>query len=103
MPHLRVPNSIANFFVLKYRGRTPTLAACLLCDLKFLTPTELMEDWQEATSYLKGKFDVHRCAKQDGTEAEEDKFLSMLFPGDCSRKLLRKRLPDQKNRFRRTA
>ena len=48
------------FVILKFRSRTPMLAACERCELKFLTPTEI-EDPNTATTYLRAKYHEHRC------------------------------------------
>ena len=50
------------FSILRYNGKTPVLAVCTLCQLKFFTPSELMRDWQEADYYLREKFLDHHCA-----------------------------------------
>ena len=50
------------FSVLKYRERTPVLAACTRCQLKFLTPSQMMKDWEAAREYLWRKYGNHRCA-----------------------------------------
>ncbi|MGC1650744.1 MAG: hypothetical protein WA741_33385, partial [Candidatus Sulfotelmatobacter sp.] len=50
------------FSVLKYSEKTPVLAACTRCQLKFLTPLQMMKDWAAASEYLWRKYSNHRCA-----------------------------------------
>jgi len=50
------------FSILKYRGQTPVLAACVRCELKFFTPSEIMKDSDAAVEYLWKKYVDHRCA-----------------------------------------
>jgi hypothetical protein len=50
------------FSILKYREKTPVLAVCARCQLKFLTPSQMMKDWEAASEYLWRKYSNHRCA-----------------------------------------
>jgi hypothetical protein len=50
------------FSVLKYRNKVPVLAVCSRCQLKFLTPTQVMGDSEAATEYLWRKYSEHTCA-----------------------------------------
>jgi hypothetical protein len=49
------------FAILKYNGKTPTLAMCERCHLKFFTPRELTNKPVEAEMYLREKFQWHEC------------------------------------------
>jgi hypothetical protein len=49
------------FKVLKYHVRTPVLASCEHCHLKFLTPSDKMNDADEAEKYLWEKYILHDC------------------------------------------
>jgi len=49
------------FKVLQYRVRTPILAGCESCHLKFLTPSDKMDDADEAEKYLWEKYILHDC------------------------------------------
>ena len=60
------------FSILKYSGKTPVVAVCVCCRLKFFTPSELLRDSQRAGDYLWEKYRDHRCAtatalEKDGT------------------------------------
>jgi hypothetical protein len=48
------------FAILKYRDKTPILAACQRCRLKFLTPLG-MNDVTSAENYLLEKYTKHHC------------------------------------------
>jgi len=50
------------FSILKYRRQTPVLAACVRCELKFFTPSEIMKDSHAAVLYLRKKYVDHCCA-----------------------------------------
>jgi hypothetical protein len=49
------------FKVLKYNVRTPVLASCERSHLKFLTPSDKMNDADEAEKYLWEKYILHDC------------------------------------------
>jgi len=56
------------FSVLKYKENTPVLAVCARCQLKFLTPSGMMNR-ETAGDYLWKKYITHRCA----TKPAQDK------------------------------
>ena len=68
----RIMNDRRDYEVLKQRGRTPTLAVCRKCDVKFITPRELLDVPEEAGSYLANKFDSHRCPLRPERDREDD-------------------------------
>jgi hypothetical protein len=49
------------FQVLQYRVGTPILAGCERCHLKFLTPSDKMQDADAAEKYLWEKYILHNC------------------------------------------
>jgi hypothetical protein len=49
--------------ILKRSGKTPAMAMCDQCYLKFFTPEELTYTPQEAEVYLLEKFKWHKCGK----------------------------------------
>jgi hypothetical protein len=51
--------------ILKHSGKTPTLAMCERCQLKFFTTRELTRRPAEAEENLREKFKSHEC-KHDG-------------------------------------
>jgi hypothetical protein len=51
----------AQFTILKYRDKIPILAVCPLCNLKFLTPHDMMKDAESAELYLRTKYQQHNC------------------------------------------
>jgi hypothetical protein len=59
---LRVVMDKIEFTFLKYSDRIPVLAACTRCQLKFLTPSQKMKDWEAANEYLWRKYSDHHCA-----------------------------------------
>jgi hypothetical protein len=46
---------------LQYVGKTPSLAGCAKCRMKFFTPQQLMKQPQAAAEYLWEKFARHTC------------------------------------------
>jgi len=46
---------------LQYAGKTPSLAGCAKCHLKFFTPQKLIRQPQAAAEYLREKFARHTC------------------------------------------
>jgi hypothetical protein len=50
------------FLILKYVQKTPSLAACEACHLKFFVPMELANDPEGAEDYLRGRYANHKCA-----------------------------------------
>jgi hypothetical protein len=51
--------------ILKYMGKTPFLATCERCHLKFFTPTQLNGKPVEAEQNLQERFDIHKCRPED--------------------------------------
>jgi hypothetical protein len=49
------------FKVLKYRVLTPILAGCERCHVKFLTPSDKMDDADSAERYRWEKYSLHDC------------------------------------------
>jgi hypothetical protein len=54
--------NVNEFTILRYSGKTPVLAVCTRCQLKFFTPSGMKQNSQEAEYYLRDKFRDHRCA-----------------------------------------
>jgi len=52
------------FVILKFVGRTPTLASCAKCQRKFFVPESYYGDVLGADEYLQDKFDRHDCPEQ---------------------------------------
>jgi hypothetical protein len=50
-----------SFVILKREHRTPSLAMCQRCKIKFFTPRELNDDPIKAEEYLRGRFSTHEC------------------------------------------
>jgi hypothetical protein len=46
---------------LQYVGKTPSLAGCAKCHVKFFTPHELMAQPQAAAQFLRERFACHTC------------------------------------------
>jgi hypothetical protein len=46
---------------LKYVGKTPALAGCARCQLKFFTPEHFLKNPEAADEYLRIKFSLHEC------------------------------------------
>jgi hypothetical protein len=51
------------FLILKRMGRTPSLATCEQCHLKFFVPLELIKDPEKAELGLRQKYADHKCKK----------------------------------------
>ena len=49
---------------LQYVGKTPPLAGCAKCRLKFFTPEQLMRQPKAAAQYLREKFVHHTCKSE---------------------------------------
>jgi len=50
------------FKILKWRDRTPLLAECERCHLKFITPEPMLRyDPQDVEHYLREKHKYHTC------------------------------------------
>jgi len=56
------------FLILKYMGKTPYLATCERCNLKFFTPTELSRKPVDADQNLQNRFEIHKCRLDDVSE-----------------------------------
>jgi hypothetical protein len=67
MAQPRKPRQISNgmddskMVFVQYWGKTPAMASCAKCHLKFFTPLELQKKPKEATDYLWRKFAAHPC------------------------------------------
>jgi hypothetical protein len=75
------------FSILRYRGQTPDLAACVLCELKFFTPSEIMEDSDAAFRYLLMKYMHHRCAATFPHEGKRTRIKVQQIVSPARRKL----------------
>ena len=53
------------FTILRHDRKTPSLAMCQRCKIKFFTPRELSDDPIKAEAFLWGRFNVHKCKVQD--------------------------------------
>ena len=49
--------------ILRYVHKTPILATCEFCHLRFFTPLELTGKPREAEEYLREKFASHSCLR----------------------------------------
>jgi hypothetical protein len=49
------------FVILKFMGKTPTMATCARCHLKFFAPLELIGSPNEAEENMRDKFLAHAC------------------------------------------
>jgi len=49
------------FVILRYVHKTPILASCEFCHIKFFTPLELTGKPREAEEHLRDKFASHTC------------------------------------------
>ena len=49
------------FVVIKRERKTPSLAMCQRCKIKFFTPRELSNDPIEAEAFLWGRFNARKC------------------------------------------
>jgi len=56
-----MPDNVG-FKILKWRDRTPLLAGCERCQLKFITPAPMLRDDPPAVEYyLREKYAYHVC------------------------------------------
>jgi hypothetical protein len=46
---------------LKYVGKSPSLAGCAKCQLKFFTPQHFLKNPEAAGEFLRIKFSLHEC------------------------------------------
>jgi len=53
------------FVVLHYTGKTPSLATCEACQLKFFVPMRLAKDPAGAEEYLREKYADHKCKTEE--------------------------------------
>jgi hypothetical protein len=51
----------ADFIILKHQKKTPSLAMCKSCEIKFFTPRRFTNEPDEAEAFLWGRFVDHRC------------------------------------------
>jgi hypothetical protein len=49
------------FVILKYMQKTPSMASCGACHLKFFVPMELVDDPAGAEEHLRQKYVEHKC------------------------------------------
>ena len=49
------------FIILKWTNRSPSMAMCAHCHLKFFSPQGIVSGPVEAENYLRNKFIVHEC------------------------------------------
>src|SRR5271169_3063172 len=79
---------------LQYVGKTPSLAGCAKCQMKFFTPQILMRQPQAAAEYLRERFARHTCEgeilKESRAETVETRSLRIVkhidgapAPGRC--------------------
>jgi len=61
------------FVILKYMLKTPRLATCERCHIKFFTPLELMGKPLEAEDHLRGKFADHTCRPSFHAEEQAER------------------------------
>jgi len=59
--------------ILKYMLRTPRLATCAGCHLKFFTPLELLSRPVEAEEHLRDKFAGHTCRPSFHSQDEAER------------------------------
>ena len=57
-----------DLLMLQYVGKTPSLAGCSKCQLKFFTLAELMKHPAAAIDYLKGRFANHYCTSENSEQ-----------------------------------
>jgi hypothetical protein len=71
---------------LQYAGKTPSLAGCAKCRLKFFTPQELMKQPATAAQYLQEKFFQHTCkgevSEKTGAGTIQIRRLRIIKPTD---------------------
>lgn len=57
--------------VLKHNGKTPTLATCDRCHVKFFVPLRAIRNPEQAEIYLREKFATHECSGTLWQRAQE--------------------------------
>jgi hypothetical protein len=63
---------------LQYLRKTPAMASCAQCRLKFFTPSELLKKPREATDYLWGKFAAHTCKSEEAVSNDRPRRLRFV-------------------------
>jgi hypothetical protein len=53
------------FVIIKREQKTPSLAMCQRCEIKFFTPRELSSDPIKAEAFLWNRFSDHKCKVRD--------------------------------------
>jgi hypothetical protein len=53
------------FVILQRERKTPSLAMCERCKIKFFTPRELSDNPVKAEEFLRGRFADHECKLRD--------------------------------------
>ncbi len=64
--------------ILQYLGKTPAMASCAKCRLKFFTPSELLNKPRRATDYLWGKFASHACKWEEAISSDHPRRLRVV-------------------------
>jgi hypothetical protein len=62
----------------QYWGKTPAMASCAKCHLKFFTPRELQKKPNEATDYLWRKFAAHPCKWEEAISGDHPRRLRIV-------------------------
>jgi hypothetical protein len=69
------------FKILKWRSRTPLLAECERCHLKFITPERMLrDDPQDVEHYLREKHRYHDCDLRELTGVQSGKRIKIYPP-----------------------
>jgi hypothetical protein len=78
--HARLGDGMDDSWVvlLQYLGKTPAMASCAKCRLKFFTPSELLKKPREATDYLRGKFAAHPCKWEEAISSDHPRHLRVV-------------------------
>jgi hypothetical protein len=53
------------FVIIKWERKTPSLAMCQHCEIKFFTVRELSDDPVKAERFLRARFVAHNCKVRD--------------------------------------
>jgi hypothetical protein len=61
VPDLNADMGDLQLVFIQYVDKTPSLAGCAKCQVKFFTPQQLMRQPQAAAEYLRDKFARHTC------------------------------------------
>jgi hypothetical protein len=63
-----VPNE-RTFKIFQYQGKTPLLAGCQRCGLKFITPRSMLKEYPEVIEgFLRDKYELHECLPSSAEE-----------------------------------